>query len=233
MEKVKILGISGSPRKDGNTSKMVNRALEGAAGVSGVDTELYELAGKKVRHCISCYKCMETGECVFKDDLKDFIDMYLEADGVIWGAPVYHMSVPASMKALLDRLGNVMLVHYLCQGTGLPRFSKVCGVVTNGGHRYGGQDLVTSFLVNSCLMLNGVAVSGDTLLGSYIGAGAWSGEGLEAFSKDNILNDPVGLICAESVGKRVAETTRIVRAGISALGEELPPEYSYGWEVEQ
>jgi multimeric flavodoxin WrbA len=137
----------------------------------------------------------------------DFIKKYIEADGIIWGAPVYHMSVPASMKALLDRLGNLVLCHYLCQGKIMPRFSKVCGVVTTGGHRYGGQDLVLVFLTGSCLMLNGVVVSGDTLMGSYIGAAARSGNGFEAFAKDNVLNDHEGLMCAESVGKRVAEMT--------------------------
>ncbi len=232
MEKLKILGVSGSPRKNGNTTKMVQRALDGAAAVSGVETELYELAGRKINFCISCYKCLEKGECVFDDDLGAFIKKYLEADGIIWGAPVYHISVPASMKALLDRLGNLILCHYLCQGQGVPRFSKVCGVVTNGGHRYGGQDLVLSFLVGSSLMLNGVAVSGDTLMGSYIGAAAHSGKGMEAFSKDNILNDAEGLMCAENVGRRVAEMTAIVKAGKAALGNELPEEYSCAWDSE-
>jgi len=232
MQDVKILGISGSPRKSGNTTKLVERALEGAASVAGVETELYELAGKKVHHCISCYKCLEKGKCVFDDDLGDFMGRYMNADGILWGAPVYHMSVPASMKALLDRLGNILLIHYLCQGRTTPRFCKVCGVLTGGGHRYGGQDLVMSFLANSCLMLNGVVVSGDTLTGSYVGAAAWTG-GMEPFAKDNVLKDEEGLINAESVGKRVAETTCIIKAGKEALGDKLPDDYSYTWDPKE
>lgn len=229
MNGIKILGVSGSPRKDGNTAKMVEKALEGARTVGEVETEFYQLAGKKVHHCISCYKCLEKGECVFQDDLSEFIQTYLQADGVIWGAPVYHMSVPASMKALLDRMGNLILCHYLHNGEIVPRFSKACGVLTTGGHRYGGQDLVLTFLIGSCLMANGVVVSGDTLMGSYIGAAAFSGGGFEAFAKDNVLNDLEGLMCAESVGKRVAETASIVKAGIAALKDKLPSEYSYTW----
>jgi multimeric flavodoxin WrbA len=229
MGTIKILGISGSPRRDGNTAKFVTKALEGAGSVADVETQLYQLAGKKIHHCISCYKCLEKGECVFQDDLGEFIQTYLDSDGIIWGSPVYHMSVPASMKALLDRLGNLFLCHYLQKGEIMPRFSKVCGVVTTGGHRYGGQDLVLSFLTGSCLMLNGVVVSGDTLMGSYVGAAAWSGGGFDAFSKDNVLNDEEGLFCAESVGRRVAEMTMIVKAGIKAVGEKLPDEYAYTW----
>ncbi len=229
MESLRILGVSGSPRKDGNTAKLVAKALEGANSLPGVETTLYQLAGKKVHHCISCYKCLEKGECVFEDDLQDFIKIYLDTDGVIWGAPVYHMSVPASMKALLDRLGNLTLCHYLHKGQMMPRFSKVCGVVTNGGHRYGGQDNVLTFLLASCLMLNGVVVSGDTLMGSYIGAAAYTGGGLDPFAKDKVLEDQEGLMCAESVGRRVSEMTGIVKAGMTALREQLPEEYSSQW----
>ena len=231
MQKLKVLGITGSPRKNGNTTKMVERALEGASSVPDIETELYQLAGKKIHHCVSCYKCWEKGECVFDDDVEEFMDKYMAADALIWGAPVYHMSVPASMKALLDRLGNLLLCRSLCNGQGMPRFCKVCGVVTNGGHRYGGQDHVLSFLVNSCLMLNGVVVSGDTLMGAYTGAAAYTGGGFEAFAKDNILSDQEGLMCAENLGKRVAETTRIVKAGRETLGKELPEEYYVTWEA--
>jgi len=229
MESVRILGIAGSPRKNGNTTKMVEKALEGAAAVEGVEIELYQLAGKKYHHCISCYKCLEKGECVFDDDLGEFIEKYLAADGLILGAPVYHMSVPASMKALMDRFGNLLLSHFLCMGQGAPRFCKVCGVLTNGGHRYGGQDHALALLINSCLMSNDIVVSGDSIMGAYTGAAAYTGGGFEAFAKDNILSDHEGLMCAENVGKRVAETARIVKAGKEVLGKSLPEEYHVTW----
>jgi multimeric flavodoxin WrbA len=71
MQKLKILGIGGSPRKNGNTTKMVQKALEAAANVEGVETELYELAGKKINYCIACYKCLEKGECAFDDPVNE------------------------------------------------------------------------------------------------------------------------------------------------------------------
>ena len=224
MSKVKVLGIVGSPRKNGNTWRLVEHALEAAAAVSGVQTGVYQLAGKNIHHCIGCYKCAETGQCVFNDDLADFIQAYLEADGILWGAPVYHMAVPASMKAAIDRLGNLMAVRCLRQGADLPRFSKACGVLTTGGSRYGGQELVLSFMIHSSLLMNGVAVAGDPGKESYVGAAAFSGDP-DFVGVDNVLKDQVGLAMAASVGCRVAEMTKIIRAGVDALQEELPEEY--------
>jgi multimeric flavodoxin WrbA len=228
MQTVKILGVGGSPRKNGNTIKMLARALEGSASVPGVKTELYEMAGKKIGFCISCYKCLEKGYCVLKDDFHEFVPKYMEADGVLWAAPVYHTSIPGSMKALLDRLGNMSLLHFLGRGKPVPRFSKVCGVLTGGATRYGGQELTLTALIHSCLLMNGVVVSGDNITGCYIGAAAWTGQGPNPLGTDN--NDPEGMLCAENVGKRVAEMTRIVKVGMLALAGELPGEYTYSWE---
>jgi multimeric flavodoxin WrbA len=233
MEKVRILGIVGSPRKKGNTAKLVKEALEAISSFPWVETELFEVAGKKINHCLSCYKCMEKLQCIQKDGLYEFCEKFMAADGIIWGVPVYHMSVPSVVKALLDRFGNMMLWRYLAQGKDVPRFSKVCGVLTNGASRYGGQDLTLSFLVNSSLLMNGVVVAGDTIRGdSYIGAAAWTGQGPNPLAMDNVLQDERGIACARSVARRVAEMARIVKAGKAALGSDLPSDYSYTWDVE-
>ncbi len=231
MEKVKILGIVGSPRKNGNTAKMVGKALEATMIFPWVETDLFEVAGKKISHCLSCYKCMEKFQCLIKDGLYEFCEKYMDADAILWGVPVYHMSVPSVVKALLDRFGNMILMHYLAQGKDVPRFSKVCGVLTNGASRYGGQDLTLSFMVNSCLMMNCVVVAGDTSKDSYIGAAAWTGQMPNPLAEDNVLKDEKGIECAEVVARRVAEMARIVKAGKAALGTELPSDYSYTWDV--
>ena len=232
MQKVKVLGVVGSPRKNGNTAKLVQRALKGAMSVPGVETELYELAGKKIHHCTGCLNCAETGACVFKDDFPDFVTRYMQADGIIWGSPIYHMSITGLMKNAIDRLGNSTLCNWVMRGLDMPRLSKVCGTLTVGAHRYGGQDSVNVFMIQSSLVMNGVAVSGDTMLGSYIGAAANTcGATLERIrSKDAVLEDKEGLMCAENLGKRVAEMTKIVRAGLLAIKDELPGEYFYDWK---
>ncbi|MFC2062990.1 flavodoxin family protein, partial [Chloroflexota bacterium] len=87
---VTVLGICGSPRKKGNTFRLLEKALSGAESISNVKTELYELAGRKIHPCIGCCKCFETGSCVYKDDFQEFLRKYMGADGLILGAPVYH-----------------------------------------------------------------------------------------------------------------------------------------------
>jgi multimeric flavodoxin WrbA len=227
METIKILGIVGSAKKDGNTAKLVSKALEGAETVPGIATELFELAGKNIAHCLACFKCMEKGECVIRDDLDILTQKYMDADGILWGSPVYVMSVPGIMKSALDRLGNVVLGRFMSERGEVPRFNKVCGVIGNGGSPHGGQELVLNFLIDLCLGMNGIVISGDTQLGSLIGAAACSG--LDPTSKDSVLKDEEGLNCAKNLGKRVAETTKIFKAGKSALEKELPKEYFYTW----
>jgi multimeric flavodoxin WrbA len=232
MEKVKMLGIVGSPRRNGNTAKLVAKALEAASAFPWVETDLFEVAGKKISHCVSCYKCKDKGRCVIKDGLQEFCDKWMAADGILWGVPVYHMTVPSQVKALLDRFGNSVIWHYLRQGREVPRFCKAVGVLTNGGSRYGGQDLTLSYLVNSAVLMKGVVVSGDTLSDSYIGAAAWTGQDMNFLAEDNILKDEHGILCAQNVARRVAEMARLLKAGKVALGQELPAEYSYTWNVE-
>jgi multimeric flavodoxin WrbA len=229
VEKIKILGIVGSSKREGNTAKLVARALEGAMSVPEAETELYELAGKNIAHCLACFKCMEKGECVVKDDLEVLIRKFMEADGILWGSPVYVMSVPGIMKSALDRLGNVVLGRFMLKRGEIPRLNKVCGVISNGGSQHGGQELVLNFLLDLCLGMNSIVVSGDTQLGGLIGAAACSG--LDPRSKDSVLKDEEGMKCAENLGRRVAETTKIFKAGRTALEQELPKEYFYDWEV--
>jgi len=224
MQEVKVLGISGSPRKGANTATLVKKTLEGASNVSGVKTEFYEMAGKKFHHCIGCRKCHDKGECVFKDDLQDFVKRWMEADGIIWGAPVYSMAVPSLMKAALERLGSSTRNHWKKLGRDVPRYNKVCGVATVGADRYGGQEFVLAYLMSRAVSMNCLIVSGDTGAGSYIGAPAWT---MQEHAKDAVLRDEWGILCAVNLGKRVAETAKIVKAGISILQKELPSEYFY------
>lgn len=169
-------------------------------------------------------ECVKKGVCVFKDDFQDFVTRWMEADGVIWGAPVYLMGLPSLMKAAMERLSNSTLQYWRKLGRNKPRYNKVCGVVTVGADRYGGQELVLTYLMSQAVVMNCLVVSGDT--GSYIGTSAWT---MQERARDAVLRDERAIACAVNVGKRVAEMTKIVKAGISVLRKELPSDYFYKW----
>jgi multimeric flavodoxin WrbA len=110
---MKVVAFNGSPRKDGNTTLLINhvfRELE----KEGIETELVQLSGKRIHGCIACYKCFENKDrrCAVKDDIaNECIEKMSKAEGIILGSPVYFADVTAEMKALIDRAGFVSLAN--------------------------------------------------------------------------------------------------------------------------
>jgi len=103
---MKVVAIAGSPRKGGNTARMLRRVLA-SLEAEGVETELIELAGKKAQGCTACLKCRELKDrrCHGRNDaINECIAKVDEADGVIVGSPVHFADISAETKALIDRL---------------------------------------------------------------------------------------------------------------------------------
>jgi multimeric flavodoxin WrbA len=106
---MKVIAFNGSARKDGNTALLLTTVLD-ELRTEGIETELYQLAGKPVPGCIACYKCFENKNkrcAVEKDVLNECIGKMVEADGILLGSPTYFADVSASMKALIERAGMV------------------------------------------------------------------------------------------------------------------------------
>jgi len=99
---MKIVGILGSPRKNGNTEILLDVALE-EAKANGFMVSKIALRDKKIAPCKGCSKCAETGKCVTKDDMQAIYKKMLEADGIIWASPVYFWSMSGQTKTALDR----------------------------------------------------------------------------------------------------------------------------------
>ncbi len=99
---MKILAIVGSPRPKGNTSFLVDRALDEAARL-GAETEKIVMSQHEVNPCLGHANCDSFESCSQKDDAGWIIDKFYEADGVILASPVYYLNVTAQMKAFLDR----------------------------------------------------------------------------------------------------------------------------------
>lgn len=110
---MKVVAFNGSPRKEGNTSRLLLKVLSELER-EGIETEIVHIGGKKVHGCTACMKCMESqdGKCVFDDDfVNTCIRKMKEADGIIIGSPTYFADVSTEVKALIDRAGFVGMVN--------------------------------------------------------------------------------------------------------------------------
>jgi multimeric flavodoxin WrbA len=98
---MKILGISGSPRKDetSGTYRLVRTVLQ----ATGCDYELVALGGKQISGCIACLGCVKDNVCKVEDDLLPLRDKLLEADAYVIGAPNYYSGLNAATHAFLER----------------------------------------------------------------------------------------------------------------------------------
>lgn len=100
---MKILIINGSPRLNGNSSKLINE-MSNIFKDEGIEVDLYQIGSKAIRGCMSCGYCYEHHECVFKDDVNDLAKRFAKADGLVIVSPVYYGSANGSIISLLDRL---------------------------------------------------------------------------------------------------------------------------------
>jgi len=106
---VKVIAFNGSARDAGNTAILIKYVL-GELQKEGIETETFNLSGKKIHGCRACGKCFEVVDrrCAVKNDvLNECIEKMLEADGIILGSPTYFTDVSTEMKALIDRAGLV------------------------------------------------------------------------------------------------------------------------------
>jgi len=107
--RMKVVAFSGSARKDGNTAILVREIFQELVQ-QGLETELVQLAGIEIKACLACYRCFENKDqhCSVEDDeLNQFIDKMLAAEGIILASPTYIGDVTSIMKALIDRAGMV------------------------------------------------------------------------------------------------------------------------------
>jgi|WetSurSiteA1Bulk_404760.scaffolds.fasta_scaffold25505_2 multimeric flavodoxin WrbA len=160
---MRILGIVGSPRKNGNTEILMNEALK-VARDAGCETEIFRMSEKQVAPCDACGSCFEVGSCVVQDDMQDLYGMMERADGIIIGSPVYFGSVSAQTKAIMDRMFALLRQRALK--------GKVAGalVVTRRVGAIQARSLIYAFCIAQGMVVAGGAIGygrepGDVLTG--------------------------------------------------------------------
>ena len=98
----KVLILSGSPRKNGNSDMLCNEFMRGAAE-AGHQVEKIRVQEKKIGYCMGCYACVEKGECAIKDDMAEILQKMIDCDVMVMASPVYFYSIDAQLKAVIDR----------------------------------------------------------------------------------------------------------------------------------
>lgn len=98
----KVLILSGSPRKNGNSDILCDEFARGAAE-AGNHVEKIRVAEKNIGFCRACYACRGTGVCAIKDDMAEVLQKMIDADVLVLASPVYFYSIDAQLKALIDR----------------------------------------------------------------------------------------------------------------------------------
>ena len=105
----KIVVITGSPRKNGNSFAMTEAFIK-AAEEKGHTVTRFDAAMMKLGGCHACETCYKTGKaCSFDDDFNTIAPAVLEADGIVFTMPVYWYSIPSQIKAVIDRLYSLVV----------------------------------------------------------------------------------------------------------------------------
>jgi multimeric flavodoxin WrbA len=97
-----VLGIYGSPRKRGNSDRLLDEALKGAES-KGADISRIYARDLKISGCLECGGCDKTGICVVKDDMQSVYPLLEKADIIFLASPIFFYNISAQAKALVDR----------------------------------------------------------------------------------------------------------------------------------
>lgn len=101
--KKKILILSGSPRKEGNSDLLADEFEKGAKE-SGHEVEKIRVAEKDIGYCKACYFCKRnSGRCIQEDDMENILQKMIDSDVIVFATPVYFYSIDAQLKTLIDR----------------------------------------------------------------------------------------------------------------------------------
>ena len=109
-----ILAIQGSPRRNGNTARLLKSAIKGAED-AGCHVNEIILRDYTISPCLEIYGCRETGRCVIKDDFQRIYDLLISCDALMLSSPIFFYTVSAHTKILMDRCQSLWVKRYWIQ----------------------------------------------------------------------------------------------------------------------
>lgn len=189
-----IVGLNGSPNKNGNTKFLINTVLEEAKNL-GAETMVLEvpelLNSAKHSFCVACSTPC-SGVCYNDTKLDEAFETLKKADAVVFGSPSYFGSVTAQLKAFFDKTRKLRAEKAL--------YNKVAGGVTVGASKYGGQE-TTMKALHDIMLVQGMMIVGDGYIEDDCGHhGACAHRPAE--------NDEFGVKRAKILGKRLVEVCK-------------------------
>ena len=147
---MRILVLNGSPKKKSDTFRLTDAFLKGLNRVGEHEVYIVNVIDKKIAPCHGCFSCwqLEDGHCVIPDDQNAILDVYREADVIIWSFPLYCYGMPSHLKAVLDRTIPLVKMKMVQQPDGTVRhealvdFSRIHTVVICGWFEADVQNLL-------------------------------------------------------------------------------------------
>lgn len=186
---MKVLLVNGSSRENGCTNVALTEAAR-ALEEEGICTEMFFIGNSAIPDCIACGQCRETGECVFHDIVNEFVNKAKEADGFIFGSPVYYAHPSGRLLTFMDR------VFY----SGSKNFAHKPGAAVLSARRAG---TTASFdVINKYFTIASMPIVSSTYWNHVYGS-----------QPEDVLQDKEGLMTMYNLGKNMAWLLKCIALG--------------------
>lgn len=156
-----LLGIAGSPRRHGNSDRLLDECLAGAR-TAGAETDLLVVSAAGIGACRGCNDCSRDGHCVVLDGMREVYPRLDAADAIVIASPVYFATVPASLKCLYDRCQPYWARRYVLGQPVERRRPGALLIAGGGGDPYGHECAVTT--TRSVLAVLGVDYTAELVV---------------------------------------------------------------------
>lgn len=157
MREMKVLGIYGSPRREGNTDILLDECLK-SARAAGAEVLTIRCCDLTIAGCVECAGCEETGQCVIEDDMQKVYPKLLEANGIVLASPMFFYGITSQAKALIDRC-QAMWCRSRLRQTADARPARprgrgylICAGATKGATLFQGAELVAKYFYDALEM---------------------------------------------------------------------------------
>jgi multimeric flavodoxin WrbA len=191
---MKVLGIAGSPRRNGNTDMLLAEFMRGVAD-KGAEGKTIFLRNLKFSTCLHCDACLEAGICRIKDDMQNVYTEMESADVIVMASPIQFMGVTAPMKAMIDRCQALWARKYVLKVPPLgDRRERKGFFLSVGGRRIPNLFEPTLVMIKTFFRIIDVNYVGELLF-----------KGID--EKGAILKHPDALQQAYLAGQKIVEQT--------------------------